>query len=83
MMQPNEVVRRALDALRAAGISESLPPRASKTRGWLVNGKVETVFPHCPACASYALYRKHNRGSYECMSCGLTGIDESVARRIV
>ena len=39
-------------------------------------------FPHCPECASYALYRKHNLGAYECLTCGLTGIEESMARRM-
>jgi uncharacterized protein (DUF983 family) len=39
-------------------------------------------FPHCPRCASYALYRENNRGIYECQSCGLQEIDESTARRV-
>lgn len=45
-------------------------------------GRVAT-FPHCPRCASYALYRENNRGLYECMTCGLAGIEECVARRVV
>lgn len=53
------------------------------TVGWLVNGKRVTVFPHCPRCASYALYRKDNIGDYECLTCGLLEIDESTARRLV
>jgi Zn ribbon nucleic-acid-binding protein len=40
------------------------------------------AFPHCPACASYALYRKDNTGDYECLSCGCRGIEEHVARRL-
>ncbi len=40
------------------------------------------VFPHCPRCASYALYRENNIGLYECQSCGVTGIEESTARRL-
>lgn len=44
-------------------------------------GRVAT-FPHCPHCASYALYRKDNLGEYECLTCGLTGIEESTARRV-
>lgn len=51
--------------------------------GWFVNGKRETVFPHCPRCTSYSLCRKNNVGTYECMTCGQTGIEESTARRLV
>ena len=40
------------------------------------------VLPHCPRCASYALYRKNNVGKYQCETCGLTDISETVARRI-
>ena len=39
------------------------------------------VFPHCPRCASYALYRRNNIGDYECQTCGLEGISEVIARR--
>jgi hypothetical protein len=41
----------------------------------------ERVFPHCPRCASYALYRKNNQGDFECCTCGLEGISEVAARR--
>jgi hypothetical protein len=44
-------------------------------------GRVAT-FPHCPRCASYAMYRKDNRGNYECQTCDLQDIEESTARRI-
>ena len=40
------------------------------------------AFPHCPCCASYALYRKDNIGNYECLTCGLTEIEEATARRV-
>jgi len=40
------------------------------------------VFPHCPKCASYALYRQNNIGKYECLTCGLSDIPEEVARRL-
>jgi Zn ribbon nucleic-acid-binding protein len=43
-------------------------------------GRVAT-FPHCPLCASYALYRKNNIGAFECQTCGMRDIDEAVARR--
>jgi len=49
-----------------------------KTRG----GRVAT-FPHCPRCAGYALYRENNRGTYECLTCELQNIEESVARRLM
>jgi hypothetical protein len=39
------------------------------------------TFPHCPRCASYALYRRNNVGNYECESCGLEEITEVLARR--
>ena len=39
------------------------------------------VFPHCPRCASYDLYRPNNIGDYECLTCGLRNIAEAVARR--
>jgi hypothetical protein len=41
------------------------------------------VFPHCPRCASYALYRKNNLSNYECQTCGLRDITEDIARRVV
>jgi Zn ribbon nucleic-acid-binding protein len=50
--------------------------RILKTRG----GRIATL-PHCPKCASYALYRKNNIGAYECQTCGLSSIAESAARR--
>jgi hypothetical protein len=44
-------------------------------------GRIAT-FPHCPKCASYALYRENSIGAYECQSCGLQGIEEQIARRL-
>jgi uncharacterized metal-binding protein (TIGR02443 family) len=44
-------------------------------------GRVAT-FPHCPKCASYALFRENNIGDYECMTCGLQNIEEQIARRL-
>lgn len=38
------------------------------------------AFPKCPNCESFALYRPHNIGEYECLTCGMTGITEDVAR---
>ncbi len=47
-----------------------------------IGGRVAT-FPHCPRCASYALYRKNNIGDYECQTCGMQGIEESTARWVM
>ena len=82
MMEQSEVVQKALGALRAVCIVEPEPVTDSDAAGWLVNGKRVTVFPHCPRCASYVLYRKDNIGNYECQTCGLLEIAESTARRL-
>ncbi len=39
------------------------------------------AFPHCPQCASYALYRRDD-GAYECQTCGMQDISEDLARRV-
>ena len=41
------------------------------------------AFPHCPRCAGFVLYREHNIGPYECLTCGQLEIEESMARRLV
>jgi len=46
-----------------------------------LGGRV-AVFPHCPKCASYYLWR-NDAGLFECQTCGLTEIEESTARRLV
>jgi Zn ribbon nucleic-acid-binding protein len=38
--------------------------------------------PHCPLCASYALYHKNNIDNYECLKCELHDIPEEIARRV-
>lgn len=97
MIEQSAVVERALDALRAVSVTASEP--ISRPEGWhaplpqsaLVEdrcvapspGGYVGPFPHCPRCASYALYRKDNIGSYECLTCGLLEIEESTARRLV
>jgi hypothetical protein len=45
-------------------------------------GDYRGSFPHCPRCASHALYRKNNADNYECLTCELRCIDETVARRL-
>jgi hypothetical protein len=47
------------------------------------SGKLTNVFPHCPACCSFALYLEDNLGAYECQTCGLENIDEEIARRLM
>lgn len=38
------------------------------------------VFPHCPRCGSYYLYRANNGANYECQTCELRDITEDVAQ---
>jgi len=93
MLQEISAVESALAALRAVCVAEPEPRPVcvpalhaaplDDSPGWFVNSRRVTVFPHCPRCASYALYRKDNIGLYECMTCGLLGIEESTARRLV
>lgn len=37
-------------------------------------------FPMCPKCGAYCLHRDGNVGLYECLRCGLRGIEEHAAR---
>uniref|UniRef100_E6QIE1 Uncharacterized protein n=1 Tax=mine drainage metagenome TaxID=410659 RepID=E6QIE1_9ZZZZ len=50
---------------------------------WRIRGGWTSIFPHCPYCASYALYRENNIGDYECLTCRRTGIEESTARQVM
>jgi hypothetical protein len=61
--------------------SENCPTTPQMERGQAVNPR-EGAFPHCPECASFALYRQNNAGDYECLTCGLLGIEERKARRV-
>lgn len=67
----------------AAHLAEKLKERKPELVKLLrrEGGRIAT-FPHCPHCTSYALYRKDNIGAYECLTCGMTGIEESTARRL-
>lgn len=66
---------------------ESLLPELAACKPELIallraqGGRVAT-FPHCPKCASYAVYRKDNLGDFECLTCGLLDIEEGAARRV-
>ncbi|MGA2755490.1 MAG: hypothetical protein ABSE53_17180 [Terracidiphilus sp.] len=92
-----EVVKAAGGVLELNGekLRCRLPEDAAHLAGELRAHKPELVemlrqeggriaaFPHCPKCASYALYRENNLGDYECQSCGLQNIEESAARRVM
>jgi transposase-like protein len=60
-----KIARRALETYRQAQTPDDVRP----------------PFPHCPRCLSFALYRKNNRGDYECQTCGETSITEAWARQ--
>jgi hypothetical protein len=90
------VARRALATLPRAPNTEGSPkPSFEGFAGATPGASQETwaepaswegapkqrVFPHCPRCASYALYRANNIGDYECLTCKLRNITEEVARR--
>jgi len=72
--------------LYAKGVPECLVPDLKRLKPELIRYlRLEAasdtfspayVFPHCPRCSSYSLYRKNNRGDYQCMTCELTGISE-------
>jgi Zn ribbon nucleic-acid-binding protein len=97
MIEQSPVVERALDALRAVCASEPEPAsrpdvwHAPLTQSALVEHRCVAPstcgyvgsFPHCPRCASYALYRRNNIGIYGCLMCGLQGIEEKTARRVM
>jgi hypothetical protein len=91
----DEVVRRGGTlALSGDTVKYRLPEDVAHLAGELKEHKLELLellhraggrvatFPHCPKCASYALYRENNIGDYECQSCGLQGIEEQIARRL-
>jgi hypothetical protein len=91
-----ESVVRAGGTLTLAGdtVRYKIPEDAAHLTGELKAHKPELVellraaggriaaFPHCPRCASYALYRENNIGAYGCQSCGLQDIEERTARRV-
>jgi uncharacterized metal-binding protein (TIGR02443 family) len=93
----NEVIRRGgtLTLKDDGGVRYRLPEDAAHLVGELRARKPELIeflrqaggrlaaFPHCPKCASYALYRENNVGAYECQSCGLQNIEEDRARRVM
>jgi|SRR6516164_1593485 hypothetical protein len=45
------------------------------------DGGRQIVFPHCPRCSSYALYRRDNQGDFECLTCGQEEITDAIARQ--
>lgn len=92
-----DAVRRAGGVLEMQGDSVKclLPKLAARLVSALQEQKPEVIallrahggrvaaFPHCPRCASFALYRRDNIGAYECLTCGLLEIEESTARLLV
>ena len=92
----DEIIRRG-GTLKLEGddtVRYRLPDDAAHLVGELKEHKPELVellrraggrmaaSPHCPRCASYALYRENNIGDYQCQSCGLQNIEESTARML-
>ena len=76
-IEPDTVSRKEPPATvqpgaRTTPALRDLPQVATKLR----------VFPHCPRCSSFYLYRRNNIGLYECLSCGLKEIEECTARRV-
>lgn len=97
MMEQSAAVERALDALRAVCINEPAPTSGPEVRHASLTlsalpgdryiasiwGSYVGPFPRCPRCDGYALYRKDNIGTFECLTCDLKKIEESTARRLV
>jgi hypothetical protein len=91
-----ETVRRMGGVLELDGenVRYRLPKSALHLTSELKERKVEILaflrgrggrfaaFPHCPRCASYALFRRDGGSVFECLTCGLLEIEESVARRV-
>ena len=86
--EPTKLTKLGSDSFVSAShglFQEIATPTAAMTRGLPAdkdNTRGRSSFPHCPRCASYALYRKNNVGTYECLTCELRGIDETAARRL-
>lgn len=71
------------ETLQAASESAQGSVTQQSPAKWRIRGGWTSTFPHCPRCASYALYRKNNIGDYECLTCGMQDIEESTARRVM
>lgn len=80
-------------AVEGDRIRYKLPPEVWHLTSVLAACKIEVLdvlrrqggraanFPHCPACASYALYRDGD--SFECQTCGMRAISEAQARQVM
>ena len=78
--------------LRGDKVKYRLPPVVAHLADDLREHKLEIVsllrsvggrvacFPACPRCDAYCLFREGNVGLYECLRCGLQGIEEHAAR---
>lgn len=81
--------------LQGSNVRCLLPPDVAHLAGGLRELKPELItllqrrggkaftLPHCPRCASYYVIRENGAGDFECQTCGLLGIDEVTARRLV
>jgi hypothetical protein len=63
------------------GLFQKIEPNTPKPES-LLHEHGGPTFPHCPRCASFALYRGNNAGNYECQTCLMQNIDPLVARRL-
>jgi hypothetical protein len=61
--------------------SEKFPDVPSVRIKGAADGPLPSM-PRCPQCAGFALYRRNNVGNYECLTCDLAGIEESIARGV-
>jgi hypothetical protein len=77
-VEPTKLTKTASESTSVSFVS----PPPSIFQNFCGGEVAPRVFPHCPRCASYALYRRNNIGNYECQTCGLRDITEVVARRI-
>ena len=77
--EPPEPPKPSFDGFAGAipGLFQKIRPEPAFEEG----APKRRAFPHCPRCASYALYRPNNIGDYECLTCKLRNITEEVARR--
>lgn len=90
MLSKQEMLERAFRAIEglkakptmAAQEHEPLQVERSATQleGASCSHGFPRIFPHCPRCGSFYLYRKNNNGDYECQTCELGNITEDEVR---
>jgi len=83
MRPQNEILERAFQAIdELVGRTIKAQQEPTATAAPREGSPQRRVFPHCPRCASYALYRRNNVGNYACLTCELRDISEETARRL-